>query len=426
MNPQQWVQSVLKVLGSQVLLQALGFGISIFLIREMTKEDYAIYTVLFSIQSMLAILSDSGIMIGFNAIGGKVWQKEDDFASLIKTVAYLRIRVVVVAFAVAGIYGLTLLMNQNSSVLMAMLFVACLGLIVVPEVHKSFIQQALLIKKDIGSVQLTSILYQGMRLVLICLALFIMKFGLSIQLILVISILSSWASFLYILEKSKPIRSPSAEVNLEYKSTLLQYLKTNWHNALFFSFQGQISIFLIALLGTTASLAELGALTRFSLLFTALLALVSNIVGPAFGRCQNKGKLVRSYISMLLAILVLATVTLLTVYLFPSLFLWILGEQYQQLSHELFLVFVACSIHLAASTVFCLNSYRGWIRFTPVWEIPANIFSLGLGVLLFDLSTLEGVLTLSIIGASTNLFLYVANSIAGFKQLPEVVELERA
>ncbi len=416
-----WFKAVLKVFGSQVLLQIIGFGTSILLVREMPKADYAIYTVLFSIQAMLNILSDSGIMIGFNAIGGKVWQNKTEFASLLKTVAYIRNRATIIAFVFTSIYGASVLMRQGASPLQTTLFVLSLLLIVFPEVYKSFIQQALLIRKEIGNVQIASILYQGSRLFFIIAVFILFDSGLTIYLVLGVTILSVWLSALFILEKSKHIREQSAEVDLTYKSSLFRYLRLNWHNALFFSFQGQISIFLLGLLGTTSNLAEIGALSRFSVLYTVLLALVSNIIGPGFGRCQEKASMVSIYALVLMSISAFTGLTLLLAHLFPFAFLWVLGEQYQHLSHELFLVLVGCSISLAASAIFNLNSYKGWIAFTPVWEIPVNLISLTTGALLFDLSTLTGVISLSIIGASTNLVLYLANSVVGFKQAGVIV-----
>ena len=412
-----WVSPVLKVLSSQVLLQVIGFIISVLLIRQMDKENYAIYTIFFSLQAIITILSDSGILLGFNAIGGKVWNDNEKFASLLKTASYLRAKITVLAFIIAAIYGTSILVKQDFSPFQILIVIISLLFIVSPEIYKAFIKQALLFRKEVGTVQMVDIIHQSLRLALFTTVIFLLKNDLNILWVLCITVVSVWISFLFIIKKSKHIRSPLAKINLEYKSELLHYIKINWHNSAFFSFHGQISIFLIGILGTTTSLAELGALTRFSLIFTGISVLVSNILGPAFGKCQNKTKLFQTYIIALVGILIFTAITLLVVYFFPYQLLWILGSQYQQLSHELFLIFVFCSIGLVSSTIFCLNSYKGWIRFSPFLEIPANIISLAVGVLLFDISTLEGVLYLSIIGAFTNLVLYTANSFAGFKQL---------
>jgi len=422
-NVSEWLSPVLKVFSSQVLLQIIGFGISILLIRQMPKEDYAIYTIFISLLAILNILSDSGIVLGFNALGGKIWNDEKKFASLLKTASFLRARITILAFAIAGIYGMSILISQDSSSFEIFVIIGSLLLIVSPEIHKAFIQQALLLQKDVGNVQLLGIIHQGMRLLLIIAVIFLVKVDLTIEWVLCITIVSVWVSFLFILRKSKHLRSSQAKINGEYKKVLLHYIKINWHNAAFFSFQGQISIFLIGILGSTTNLAELGALTRYGLIYTALTAFVTNILGPAFGKCQEKSKLIKTFLSTLVVILLFSLATLFVVYLFPTYFLWILGEQYQQLSYELSLVFVAGSIGFVSSTIFTLNSYKGWIRFSRYFEIPANILSLVLGVIIFDISTLEGVLYLSIVGASTNLLLYTANSFAGFRYFDKALRL---
>src|SRR5690606_41568376 len=89
----EWVSPVLKVFSSQVLLQIIGFGISILLIRQMPKEDYALYTIFISSLAILNILSDSAIVLGFNALAGKAWNDETNTSSILITSSFSRPRI---------------------------------------------------------------------------------------------------------------------------------------------------------------------------------------------------------------------------------------------------------------------------------------------------------------------------------------------
>ena len=44
----EWVKPIIQVMTSHVLIQLMGLGISIILVRHLPKEDFAIYTVLMS------------------------------------------------------------------------------------------------------------------------------------------------------------------------------------------------------------------------------------------------------------------------------------------------------------------------------------------------------------------------------------------
>jgi O-antigen/teichoic acid export membrane protein len=412
-----WAKPVLQVLGSQMLFQLMGFGFSLILIRTMIKEDYAVYTILTSIQAILAILADSGVSVGFQAIGGRVWHHKKRLASLIKTASMIKWRVIFFAFAIAGGYGLFILIKQNFPGYQIALFLVSLMLIVAPEIQKGFLLHALLLKKDVLNVQLSNIISQGLRLFLISAVFFLFNKNLSIQVVLCITIFSIWISFIFLLRKSKQMRNESAEESPVYRRILLHYLKMNWHTSAFYAFQGQIAIFLIGMFGSTGNLADLGALSRFSMIFIIMAALSSNILSPAFGRTRDRSKLLELYSLTLISLATFSLLAITIVSVYPEPFLWVLGDKYQDLGYELVLVFIGGFISLAVGTIFSFNSAKGWIKFSPVWEIPLNIVVLITGLFVFDISQLSGVLYLSILSATATLLLYAANSLAGFKRL---------
>src|SRR5690606_9640938 len=110
------------------------------------------------------------------------------------------------------------------------------------------------------------------------------------------------------------LHNKDSEINVNYRKILLNYLKLNWHTSAFYAFNGQISIFLIGVLGSTNSLADMGALTRFSMIFVIFNALVSNLLSPAFGRENRKQKLFKIFMQTVFALLVMSTLMLLVVY----------------------------------------------------------------------------------------------------------------
>jgi O-antigen/teichoic acid export membrane protein len=245
---------------------------------------------------------------------------------------------------------------------------------------------------------------------------FFQKF-LIIQVVIIVTVISAWSSYSYLLKKTTRLRNLNPTQNAEYKKTLLHYVKLNWHNSAFYAFKGQISIFIIGIFGTLDNLANLGALSRFSLLFLLVNSLISNFLTPAFAREQNYARLLKQFFSTLILLLLFSAFILLVVAIFPQEILSILGSRYDGLDFELFLVFVSSLLGVFSGAVIGCNQAKGWMKYTPVLEIPCNIITLLIGLWIFDTSTLQGVLYLGILSVSTNLILYIFNSWAGFKQI---------
>ena len=405
-----------QVMGSQLLLQVVGFGIGIILVRDMPKTDYAIYTILMSVQAILTILSNSGIMIGFIKTGGDIWDDSEKLATLIKTGTQLRYYIAFFAFLIAGFYGIYLLIEQNIESFQILIFLVCIILIVIPEIHTAFITNALLLRKEVMKVQLAQLITQSSRLLLLLLVLLIFRNHLTINIVLIITISGIWLSYWFLIKKSTHIIDHKAPFDPKYRRILLHYLKRIWHNELFFAFHGQISIFLIGVFGSTSSLADLGALARLAAVYAILTALINNLIVPRFARAQETAIMKLQYFQ-LLALLGLSSVSVIFMaYIFPEIFLWILGPKYYHLELELTLVMILGSVNLFISGIVGLNQAKGWIKFRTFWEIPLNILTIILGIRFFDISILSGVLYLSISISAVNLLLSLVNSYWGFSR----------
>jgi O-antigen/teichoic acid export membrane protein len=413
----KWIKPVSQVLGSQLLLQALGFGLSIILVRTMPKQEYAVYTVLISIQGLLTVLSNSGLITGFMSIAGKIWTDEHKLSSLIKTAEYIRIRIIVLAFLVCAFYGTYVLYKQQVPYLQIGWLLLCLLLLISPEMNKALITKVLVLRKQLAVTQSVEVINQSLRFILIGLIFVFFQKFLIIQVVIIVTVISAWSSYSYLLKKTTRLRNLNPTQNAEYKKTLLHYVKLNWHNSAFYAFKGQISIFIIGIFGTLDNLANLGALSRFSLLFLLVNSLISNFLTPAFAREQNYARLLKQFFSTLILLLLFSAFILLVVAIFPQEILSILGSRYDGLDFELFLVFVSSLLGVFSGAVIGCNQAKGWMKYTPVLEIPCNIITLLIGLWIFDTSTLQGVLYLGILSVSTNLILYIFNSWAGFKQI---------
>src|SRR6185436_10391721 len=74
----------------QAVVQALSFLSGILVIRSLTQQEYAWFTIANTMQGTLNLLADIGISAGVISIGGHVWQDRHRFGQLINTGLHLR------------------------------------------------------------------------------------------------------------------------------------------------------------------------------------------------------------------------------------------------------------------------------------------------------------------------------------------------
>lgn len=409
------IKPIFQVLGSQITIKACGFLLSILLVRNLTKEDYAIFTLLITVQGMLITVSSSSIFIGFNKIAGRIWNSSEKLSSLIYTTFSLSNLLIIISFFIMGIYSLIILKHQNVNYLDVISLLGCLFLIVIPEIKMSFVRTAILFRKEVKTVQMTELINQVLRLVLIGGVIILYKKNVHIYYVFLITILTTWFSYYFITIKKIDLIKANKTINFHYKRIILKYVKFNWHNSLFFAFKGQISILLIGLFGSQDNLAEIGALGRFAIIFSVFLTIFQNIYIPDFAKTHNipifKKKLANLFIAIFPLIFLILSFSL----LFPEQILWLLGDNYKNLSFPLFLILLLGSIDMILGLIYGINTTKGWIKYTPRYEIVIDITTLIIGIIIFDISTLEGVIMVGICTSLSNIILHLFNFDKGIK-----------
>jgi O-antigen/teichoic acid export membrane protein len=185
------------------------------------------------------------------------------------------------------------------------------------------------------------------------------------------------------------------EKNLDYQKNILSIVKNFIPNSIFYTFQGQISILLISIFGNNQNIAEIGALSRFSMIFALVTPIMSSIAFPAFSRCQNQSLLKLRYWQIVLANILFGTVLIGISYFFSDQILWILGTKYSGLSSELMLVILLGTLGHIGGVMWGLCCAKGWIK--NMWlEIPIKLSVQIILLLFMNLSNIKGVILFGI------------------------------
>ena len=403
-------------IGNYVLVQAavqiIAFASGILLVRWLPQREYAFFTIANAMQATLMLLADIGISTGLISIGGRIWQDRHRFGQMINTGLAVRRKLAFVSIIVVAPILYAMLVKNGASPIYVLLLI---GLVLA-----SFSIQ---LSIDVFSVvpRLYSDILRIQKIDLTCETVsMVISLGVAYLFATAgVAVAIASATFLlqyYLLHSyAAQVVDLSASENAEDRREIVDLIKRLAANALFYCFQGQITVFLISFLGRQASsVAEVGALGRLAMIFTVLMNILTNIFVPAFSRCQNKSRLSYLYSAIAGGVILFSAIVLCGAAFFPEQFLFVLGSRYMHLHRELVLMVGVSVITAGAGTLWLLNASKGWI--TGSWlYIPLTLATQVALIPFTDFSSVAGVLTFNLISAVPSLLLNLALSYRGFR-----------
>jgi O-antigen/teichoic acid export membrane protein len=408
----QRVRVVGKFAFVQAIVQVIGFLSGILLIRYLDQREYAYFTIANTMQGTLNTLADIGISVGLVSIGGRVWQDRNRFGQLIKTASHLRRRLGAIAAIVITPILFFMLLKNGAPLPYTLVLVALVlaGLAVQLSLGVLGVVPRLL--SDVGRIQAIDLVGAVARLLVLVVLMFLflnsavaVAIG-SATLLLQYSMLRHYAARVIDLD---------APENEEDRRAMQRFIRHLAANAVFFCFQGQITIFLIGFFGRgVTSVAEVGALGRLAMVFMVLTNLLSNIFGPAFARCQDPRRLRWQYAMIVGGVAAFSLVLITAAASFPGAFLYVLGAKYAHLERELVLMVGGAVIGALTGTFWTLNASKAWIAGSWLY-IPLTLASQIALIPITDFSSVRSVLLFNLLSALPNLLLNFALSIRGFR-----------
>src|ERR1044071_4278477 len=97
----RWTVAIAEFGAVQIIVQALLAVSGLLIVRSVSKEQYALFTIANSMQATCNILADVGIGVGLRSIGGRICDDRCRFGQLLNTAFDLRRMFAVAAFAVS-------------------------------------------------------------------------------------------------------------------------------------------------------------------------------------------------------------------------------------------------------------------------------------------------------------------------------------
>ncbi|MGJ8716053.1 MAG: polysaccharide biosynthesis protein [Maribacter stanieri] len=401
-----WITSI-----SQLLVQAVGLVSGIMVIRVLPQSEYALYTLANTMLGTMMALANGGISTGLMSEGGKVWTDKIKLGEVLKSGSQLRNKFGIISFIICSPILAYLLIKNDASYTTITLLILSLIPAFFSSLSEFILEIPPKLKQDLIPLQKNQLAVNFGRLALLGLTIFIFPYAYIA--IIAAGIPRVWGNF-----KLRKIASKHVDFeqkgNEVVRSNILATVNRILPESIYYSISGQVTIWLLAIFGSTSSIAEIGALGRIALLLNIVAIVFSTILAPRFARLKNNFReLLAKYVQIQILGLLIFTIITIISYIFENQILWVLGDKYSQLQSELLLQVIGSSLIVFSSIVFTTYSYRGWI-IHPIISIFISLATLVIAISLTDVTTLKGVLILNIIIGGIQL---ITHSLYGFYKI---------
>jgi len=211
----------------------------------------------------------------------------------------------------------------------------------------------------------------------------------------------------------------------EFRRAIVGLALPNIPQAVFFSLQGQISLFLITFFGHTQAVSGVGALARLGQIFIIFKQGNYLFVEPYFAKIPKK----RVPFAYAITVAIVGSVCctfMLVAHSTPQLLLWLLGPQYSGLRNEVQIAMGAGAVSFLSSVLWSIHSAR---RFVYWWNVGLSIVITLVVQILFiikvDMGAIRGVLLLTLVTNTASLFTNILSGAYGFIKGPRDTETKR-
>jgi O-antigen/teichoic acid export membrane protein len=402
-NLTRWAKLLSTYFAGQGAMQVMQLLTGFILIRCLSKDGYAIYTIVIAIQCTTGVLVELGISSSLTALIGKRYANTEVMGRYFTACRFFRDRLLLIGGGVLLVvfylispkygwgYGYWFILWL--SVIAALIFQAW-GAIYGPvfTLHNR-LREMYVISVSAAAWRLVMIV--GIYLTGWLTAATALIFG-ALQMCI-----TGWGA----REFAKPfmqVPPPDADLSVEKKDILSQALPRAPSNV-FYAFEGQITVFILGVLGATSSVAELGAISRLGMLFILFRRAGGVVIGPYFSKLDTP--YVRSRAMFCIAASVgLCLVSSGFTYFLPQVPLFLLGPSYQHLDFEVFLLIFSSSLSIVTITIFSICVARKYIfPWFSIVDLGPTCLVMVAGFFIWDLSQLVNVLYYSIAMASVKL-----------------------
>jgi O-antigen/teichoic acid export membrane protein len=387
------IQSVLPTGVAQLILQAIGFATGLLVIRLLPLQEYAYYTVVNAALGTMTLLSDSGISQSMLAEGGKAWEDPRSLGGVVAAGLLLRRRFALAALIVTMPVMFLMLRRQGAAGGTALLLVASIVPLFITSLTTQILQIVPRLHQRVLPMQYILMSSAGLRLALTAAGLLVGPVAWMAN--ICAGLAQAWCNVRMRLLSGglADLRTPPDPAA---SAAIWKLVRRSLPNAVYYAFEGQLTIWLIALFGKVQAIAQVGALNRLSVAFNVFSGVLSIIWLPRLARLRPGIQVLRQFWLLQICLVALLATVVAAVAAFPRIVLAVLGSAYESLTQEIVLSAAAGALGLLAGSTYYAAAARG-VVITPWFVIPFAICLQCTLIIVLPVSTVSGLLWLSII-----------------------------
>ena len=394
-------------LSAQLVVQALGLVTGILLVRAMDPAQFAWLTLAGSLLVTATVLADLGLASAVLAEGGRqAGQPQTAWAAVRADACRVQSRLALGALLLALPAGLVMFAQQHTGHALGWaLALMALGTALL-QARNGLTLSVVRLAGDVAWQQRADLALAAARLAAVALVL-TFAWWLDINALMALSLQALTALCMALALKRwwaarQLAPAAAAAASSRHTPALYRQLLRQGPNALWFAVSSQFALWLVAVLGTGADVAALGALARLAGVFTVIGVLMATLAQPYFARQHDSAALATAFvaINLIFGALLLALLGLAAAW--PQAVLWLLGPAYAGLANELLWMVAASTVAAWSGALYSLGCARGWVL--PLgWAVAATLLGTVLAMAALDLATPRGALAMNTLTASLSL-----------------------
>lgn len=388
-----WLRAIVTAASSQVVIQGIGFVTGVLLIRMLSVQEYALYTIALASVASLSVLTDGGLGSAVLAQGGIHWRDRKKLGQVVVTSFQIRKGLSFAVLMVGLPLLLYLLLDHGLSVTRSAIVCAAVVLPFWANLTSNLLIAAPLLHQALGPLRHIQAAANGARLVATAVGIWLLPFA---ACALVVTGITQYYQNQAVRRLAEPFAELECEPDPGIRRQLWSQLRRTFPEAAYTAFSGQITIFLASVFGATESVASLGALGRVGIIVSLLSSTFGSVATPRFARLNLPRRMILVWFLRLQGALIASgLVFMLALAQYRDLLLEILGPSYAALGPEIVLIAASSALAMLAQQTYSLASVRGLVP--PQLAIIAVNLAVQAGLMLIlNVSTLDGLLWLGI------------------------------
>ena len=351
---------------AQVLMLASGF----LLLRWLSVEEYAQYTIAFGFIATMSALIDLGLAGAVMPLVGERARDPAIVGSYLRAALHLRSRIAAVVLPLSAVLFVVVTSDRGWGIGVQLGLVAAVTISVLARALVDIFALPLLMAGAYRSYYSAQLSTSAARLAGHGL-LQVSRTLTSVSASLVNALAALANGVIYRRSSAESARLP-ATADAERAREIRRMVAPALPGLIFYAFQSQVTILLVSVFGRTSSIADVGALSRIGALFAILAGLNQVLIAPRFPQLPRE-LLVRRVVQVSAAAAGLGVLLSAIAFLVPEPLLFLLGPRYDDLRPEVGWFVLGASLAFLASALYAMNLAR---RFVWWWST-----TLGLGLI---------------------------------------------